>query len=318
MNEKAFLFPGQGAQSVGMGASLVEASPRARAVFERARDMLDEDLLAICLEGPEETLDSTRVSQPAIFLMSMAVLEAIEERAGSSETFGQSLVAAATAGLSLGEYSALVFAGSLRFEDALRVVSARGKAMQEACDRSDGGMTSLIGLEVAEVERVIERAAAAGKIGIANYNSPTQTVISGERAALEAAAEHAKELGCRRVVPLRVAGAYHSPLMATATEKLAEALDGVEIRPPRCPFYSNVTGGAVKDPDAIRDGLVKQVESPVRWTSLFEKMVSAGVREALEVGPGNVLRGLARSIDRDFTVTSVCEIDTIEALISGK
>jgi [acyl-carrier-protein] S-malonyltransferase len=310
----AYLFPGQGAQFVGMGAALVASSEGARKVFDRGAGALGRDVLAVCLEGPEETLNSTRVSQPAIFLLSMAVLTALSERNESPEPFGRGLPAGAAAGLSLGEYSALVFAGSLTFEDALRIVAARGEFMQEACDQSDGAMASLIGLDVETVEAAVEQARSAGRIGVANYNSALQTVISGDARAVEVATAIARELGCRRAVPLRVAGAYHSPLMAPATRKLGAMLEKIRIEPPRCVFYSNVTGDRVDDPEAIRENLVRQIESPVRWSELFARVVGSGVREGIEVGPGTVLRGLARNIDRDFEVACVCDPESIDRL----
>lgn len=312
-----FLFPGQGAQAVGMGRGLVETSGRARRVFDRGREILGWDVLDLCLNGPEEELNSTRVSQPAIFLLSMAVLDALSERLDAPEPLGRSLPAAGTAGLSLGEYSALVFAGSLAFEEALAVVAARGRCMQEACDEAPGGMTSLIGLEVKRVEEAVEAARANGRIGIANYNSPDQTVISGDLRAVEAAAEIAREMGCRRAVPLRVAGAYHSPLMASATRKLTPLLEGLSIAPPRCPFLANVSGGPVEDPEEIRRGLIRQVEDSVRWDSVVRRLVEGGSEKALEVGPGTVLRGLARNIDRRLRVRCVCDSDSIGELCAA-
>jgi [acyl-carrier-protein] S-malonyltransferase len=306
-----FLFPGQGAQVVGMGKSLFESSERARRLFARGSEALGEDLIRLCLHGPQEALDSTRVSQPAIFLLSLAALDALAERLGSPAPLGRGLPAAATAGLSLGEYTALVFAGSLELEDALRVVVHRGRWMQEACDAAPGGMVSLMGLGVAQVEDAVAKARVVGRIGIANYNSPDQTVISGEERALEAAVTEAKRLGCRRATPLRVAGAYHSPLMSSATQRLRPLLEQLSIRPPRCPFFSNLTGAAVTDPEAIRQGLIAQVESSVRWTSIMDKILQAGHRRALEIGPGKVLKGLFRNVDREFAVDCLCEVDSL-------
>jgi [acyl-carrier-protein] S-malonyltransferase len=291
----AFLFAGQGAQVVGMADGLLAASPRARALFDRGREALGIDIGRICREGPPEELNSTRVSQPAIFLHSISILEA----SGQSE-----FEASAAAGLSLGEYSALVFAGSLEFEEALEIVGARGRFMQEACDLEPGGMVSIIGLSADKVEQAVAGGRSAGPIGIANYNAPNQLVISGARAALEAASAAAKELGCRRAIPLRVAGAYHSPLMAPATARLRPLLERARIRAPRLPFYSNVSGDEVKDPEEIRDFLIRQVESPVRWEDILRRMAARGIERALEVGPGQVLAGLARSIDCGITVTS--------------
>jgi [acyl-carrier-protein] S-malonyltransferase len=300
----AYLFPGQGAQTVGMADRLLEASPRARRVFDRGREVLGLDVARVTREGPEEELNSTRVSQPAIFLHSMALLEHLAERLGAGGEFGQGFPAAAACGLSLGEYSALVFAGSVSFEDALEVVGARGRFMQEACDLEAGAMVSIIGLAEEGVEQAVASARGVGRIGIANYNAPSQLVISGARNAVEAASARAKELGCRRAIPLRVAGAYHSPLMAPATERLRPLLSRLEVRPPRVPFFPNVTGEEARDPAAIRDCLIRQVESPVRWEATVRRIAARGVERGLEVGPGRVLLGLARSINCGLVVVS--------------
>jgi [acyl-carrier-protein] S-malonyltransferase len=307
----AYLFPGQGSQVVGMADSLLESSPRARRVFERGREALGFDIERVCREGPEEELNSTRVSQPAIFLHSMALLEALSERWGAAGEFGRGLQASAACGLSLGEYSALVFAGSLAFEEGLRIVGARGRFMQEACDREPGGMVSLLGLAEEWVERIVGEARALGPIGIANYNAPSQLVISGAREPLERAVALAREAGCRRAIPLKVAGGYHSPLMASATERLAPLLKEARLRPPRIPFYPNVLGEEVRDPEAIRALLIRQVESPVRWENTMRRIALTGVEQALEVGPGRVLAGLARSIDCGLTVSSAAELPAV-------
>jgi [acyl-carrier-protein] S-malonyltransferase len=285
---------------MGMADWVLSAHPGARRIFDRAREVLGFDVERIVREGPEEELNSTRVSQPAIFLHSMALLDLMASRAGSIEA----LPASAAAGLSLGEYSALVFAGALQMEEALTIIEARGRLMQEACDREPGTMVTVLGLAEAKVEEAVARSRAKGPVGIANYNSPGQYVISGARPAVEAAAAAAKELGCRRAIPLRVAGAYHSPLMSSATAKLAPLLRKASIRAPRVPFYANVTGEEVRDPEAIRDLLIRQVESPVRWERSMRSMAAAGVDRALEVGPGRVLAGLAKSIDCGIAVAS--------------
>jgi len=301
---RAFVFPGQGAQAVGMADWVLTTGSRARRVFDRGREVLGFDIEKICREGPEEELNSTRVSQPAIFLHSMAILEVLSERSGRGGEFGRDLPAGAAAGLSLGEYSALVFAGCLRFEEALAIVGARGRFMQEACDREKGSMVSILGLPAARVEEAVARARPIGPIGIANYNAPGQLVISGAAPAVEAAAAAAKELGARRAIPLRVAGAYHSPLMASATLRLEPLLKKAVIEPPRIPFFANVSGEEVRDPEGIRDFLIRQVESPVRWESIFRGIAARGITAAIEVGPGRVLAGLARNIDCGVTVVS--------------
>jgi len=303
----AYLFPGQGAQSVGMADRLLALSDRARRVFARGREVLGFEIERICREGPEEELNLTRVSQPAIFIHSMALLEAAHERSGAAGAFGEGFPASAAAGLSLGEYSALVFAGSLDFETALSIVAVRGRYMQDACDRQPGGMVSILGLSEAKVLAAVGKGRALGPIGIANYNAPNQLVISGAKEALDAAAAAAKELGARRAIPLRVAGAYHSPLMASATEKLAPLIRRAAIRAPRLPFFPNVLGEEIRDPEAIRDCLIRQVESPVRWEMTLRAVAARGIDRALEVGPGRVLAGLARSTDCGIAVTSSAE-----------
>ena len=313
----AVFFPGQGAQTIGMGSALLESSERARELFVQASELLDLNLAKVLAEGPEELLNSPRMSQPAIFVLSMAALDELGRRLGSEAPFGQDLAAAATAGLSLGEYSALVFAGSLSFEDALRVVVARGQFMQEACDTEPGGMTSIMGLEASQVEEAVGKVSGSGRIGVANYNSPVQTVISGEQAAVDEAAGIAQEMGARRAIPLKVAGAYHSPLMASATEKLVPMLEDVAIAAPRCPFYSNVTGGRVEDPDEIRQGLIRQVESSVRWVEIVRAIVKAGAGDGLEIGPGRVVAGLVKNIERSLKVQSICEPESMEELTTN-
>ncbi len=303
----AYLFPGQGAQSAGMADRLLALSARARRVFARGREVLDFDIERICREGPDEEINSTRVSQPAIFLHSMALLEAAHERSGAPGAFGEAFPAAAAAGLSLGEYSALVFAGSLDFETALSIVAVRGRYMQEACDCEPGGMVSILGLSEAKVLEAVDQGRAFGPIGIANYNAPNQLVISGAKEALEAAVAAAKELGARRAIPLRVAGAYHSPLMASATEKLAPLIRRATIRAPRLPFFPNVLGEEIRDPEAIRDSLIRQVESSVRWEMTIRAIAARGIDRALEIGPGRVLAGLARSTDCGIAVISSAE-----------
>lgn len=306
IENRAFLFPGQGAQTLGMAADLVEAYPAAKRVFADAEGLLGTDFLAVCRTGPEAELNSTRVSQPAIFLHSMAVLDVLASQGLSSERFCVGLDAVGTAGLSLGEYSALVFAGSLTFEDALRVVARRGEYMQEACDATQGAMASILALPAPEVEKVVEQARAEGlQVGVANYNSPGQTVISGEKAAVEATMEKLREAGARRAVQLRVAGAYHSELMASATTQLRPLLEELKILPPRVPFYCNVTGKRATDPEEIRRGLIAQVESSVRWEQSLVSLVDAGMQGAYELGPGRVLAGLMKSVAKGVSVVSL-------------
>ncbi|MDE0960256.1 MAG: ACP S-malonyltransferase [Planctomycetota bacterium] len=312
VSNRALLFPGQGSQFVGMAADLVEAHPIARTVFDAASSMMGEDLLAICIDGPQSRLNRTEISQPAIFTASMAVLRVLEQVGGPSL-----LRSTATAGLSLGEYSALVFAGSLRFEDALEVVVARGQAMQRACDQVEGTMTTILGLELPAVREAVEAGNRAGIVAVANFNSSTQFVISGERAAVEQASEVARQLGARRTVDLEVAGAYHSPLMAPATAELAPILDRLPISAPELPFYPNVLAQPVTDPEQIRECLLKQVESSVLWEPTISALVAEGLEEVIEPGPGRVIAGLVKQVDRRVKTRSVLGRESVEEILEG-
>lgn len=331
---KAFLFPGQGSQTLGMGADLAAQYPEAERIFEVGREILGTDILSVCRDGPKADLDSTRISQPAIFLHSMAVLQVLSKRWGIpgplDGSFGgrDAWEAAArrgirpegfaTAGLSLGEYSALVFSGSLAFEDAVRVVGLRGALMQEACEVSPGAMAAVIGFSADRVEAIVAEVQAEGEVvQVANYNSPTQTVISGEASAVDRAAERLRAAGARRVVRLNVAGAFHSRLMEPARRKLEPELRRVEIRAPRVPFYSNVLGGRVSDPEQIRDGLIRQVESPVRWSQIIATMFAQGIESAFELGPGRVLQGLVRATVPNAEVLPVGTCADIAGLPAG-
>ena len=299
---RAFFFPGQGAQHLGMAVDLAETYPEARAVFARGSEVLGRDVLEVCRSGPEDDLNSTRTSQPAIFLHSMAVLEILRKEWGAAG----GLPAFAAAGLSLGEYSALVFAGCLDFEEALSIVKLRGELMQEACDAEKGAMASIIGLPASRVEEVVEEARKAGlRAGIANYNSPDQTVVSGAAADVDDLVKRLEGAGARRAIRLKVAGAYHSPLMASATRALEPRLREARIRPPRVPFYANFTGKEASDPEEIRTNLIRQVESPVRWEQIVRALLDRGLRSAFEVGPGRVIQGLVRNISRDLDMVSV-------------
>ncbi|OUU26255.1 MAG: [acyl-carrier-protein] S-malonyltransferase [Planctomycetia bacterium TMED53] len=309
---RALLFPGQGAQFVGMATDLFGSEPVARELFELASDRMGKDLIGLCTDGPQEALNATDICQPAIFVASMATLRVIELHGGSNH-----LESRATAGLSLGEYSALVHCGALRFEDALEVVIARGRAMQEACESTEGTMASILGLDLEAVREVVAEAATAGVVAVANVNAATQIVISGEKAAVALAGEKAQEKGARRVIPLEVAGAYHSPLMASATDKLRPILSEVEIQEPKIPFYANVSGARVSDPEEIRSGLIQQVESSVLWEPILRQLIAEGVEEVLEPGPGKVVAGLVRQVDRGVPTKSVLGKESIEELLEG-
>jgi [acyl-carrier-protein] S-malonyltransferase len=282
-----------------MGRAAAESCPPAAALFQQANQILGYDLAKLCFEGPAEELDTTIVSQPAIFVTSLAALEVLRTR--SPEVV---LGCEVTAGLSLGEYTALVFAGAMTFEDGLRVVQRRGEAMQEASDATPSGMVSALLLEPEQVETICSQASDTGILQIANYLCPGNTVLSGENAACERAAELIDEAG-GRAVPLPVAGAFHTDIMKPADVRLAEALAGVAISRPEIPVVSNVDAAVHQDPDEIRELLVRQVVSPVRWEDSMRLMLSEGADEFYEIGPGNVLRGLLRRIDRKAACTTV-------------
>jgi [acyl-carrier-protein] S-malonyltransferase len=294
MSKPAFLFTGQGAQTVGMGRQLVESTPAAREVFAIAAGILGFDLLQVCLEGPAEKLDSTVFSQPALFVTSMAALEWLREN--QADVYGS---CQAAAGLSLGEYTALVFAGVMSFEDGLRVVQERGRAMQDAANAVPSGMVSVLGLDRNKVEALCTEARANGQVlQIANLLGPGNIVVSGHKAACQRIAELAAAAGAMKTIPLAVAGAFHTPLMQPAVERLQTALAGVTLNKPRIPVLSNVDATPHDHPEEIRGLLVKQVVSPVLWEDTIRKMLAHGHGPFWEVGPGRVLRGLLKRIDR--------------------
>jgi [acyl-carrier-protein] S-malonyltransferase len=294
MSKPAFLFPGQGAQTVGMGKLLVESTPQAKAIFERANQVLGYDLLQVCLEGPADKLDSTVYSQPALFVTSLAALEWL--KANKPEVFNS---CQAVAGLSLGEYTALVFANVLTFEDGLRVVQERGRAMQDAADAVPSGMISILGLDAEKTQVVCHEAKTGDEIlQIANYLCPGNIVVSGHKSACERVAPLAEKAGAMKTIPLAVAGAFHTPLMQPAVERLQRALAGVTLNKPRIPVISNVDAESHDEPEQIRELLVRQVVAPVRWEDSIRKMLSHGHTPLWEVGPGRVLRGLLKRIDR--------------------
>lgn len=296
----AFLFPGQGAQSVGMCRELDQELPAVRELFDRAGEILGFDLRQICLEGPADALEATDVSQPAIFVASLAALESLKvsnpDLIGSCE---------GAAGLSLGEYTALTFAGALDFESGLRLVRRRGQAMQAAAVASPSGMTSVLGLDEPAVDELCRRVAPTGRLWKANLLGPGNIVVSGEKAALDQVPAVATELGAMKVVPLAVAGAFHSDLMKPADEQLAEVLAQTPLNPPRIPVYSNVDAAPHSAPDDIRRTLVAQVLQGVRWEDSMRRMLADGFDVFYEIGPGRVLTGLLKRIDRKVPCTSV-------------
>lgn len=299
MSKVAFLFPGQGAQHVGMGRKIAEQYPAAGELYRQANEILGYDLAKFCFEGPAEDLDSTVISQPAIFVTSLACLEKL--RADQPDVV---LACEYTAGLSLGEYTALVFAGSMAFEDGLRIVQRRGQAMQDASDATPSGMVSVLLLDLEKVQAIRDEAARSGTIEIANYLCPGNIVLSGENAACERAAELTEQAG-GKPVPLPVAGAFHTDIMKPADARLAEALAGVRLRSPEIPVVSNVDARTHDDPDRLAEILVEQVLSPVRWEDSMRYLLEQGVDEFYEIGPGRVLSGLLKRIHRKAPCTVV-------------
>jgi len=299
----AYLFPGQGAQYVGMGKALHDASPEARRCFETANQVLGFDLARLCFEGPERELTSTANSQPAILTVSVAALRALEARGGVA------LEPVAAAGLSLGEYSALVAAGALAFEDAVRVVRRRGELMEAASRQQPGTMCSVMGLAIEQVEAACRQAGAE----VANLNAPGQVVISGRKEAVVAAAEAAKQAGGKAIM-LDVSGAFHSSLMAPAAKGLDEVLAATAMQPTRYAVLANVDAQPHADPAQIRQRLVRQLTSPTLWEQSMRALVQRGVTQYLEIGPGKVLRGLFRRIDAAATVTGIEAPEDLERL----
>src|SRR4051812_5439232 len=290
----AFLFPGQGAQSVGMGATVCAKVPAARALFDRAAAVLGYDLYKLCTEGPASDLDSTVYSQPALFVSSLAALEQLKQDAPELVQ-----TCSAAAGLSLGEYTALVFAGVMDFEAGLRVVQERGRAMQEAADDSSSGMVSVLGMERDQVESLCAEARGPDTLEIANLLCPGNIVVSGNTGACERIADLATAAGAMKVIPLAVAGAFHTSLMQSAVERLRKALTDVPMQKPRIPVVSNVDARPHDDPSEIRELLIRQVCSQVRWEDSMRCLLDEqGITQFYEIGPGRVLCGLLKRIAR--------------------
>lgn len=286
---KAYIFPGQGAQFTGMGLDLYESSDVAQHLFEDANSILGFHITDVMFEGSAEDLKQTKVTQPAIFLHSVIL----------SKVLGDKFQPEMVAGHSLGELSALVANGTLTFEDGLRLVSQRALAMQKACEIQPSTMAAVLGLDNEVVEKVCNE--TAGIVVAANYNCPGQIVISGEVEAINTACETLKEAGARRALVLPVGGAFHSPLMEPAREELAAAIESTVFSTPNCPIYQNVTTTAVTDPSEIKKNLISQLTAPVKWTQSVQQMIADGATHFTEVGPGKVLQGLLRKIDRSVT-----------------
>jgi [acyl-carrier-protein] S-malonyltransferase len=320
MSKTALLFAGQGAQVVGMGKDLAEKFPGAKAWFDRANTALGYDLAGICFNGPEADLTKTENAQPGIFLVSWVCFQLLKEQVQSLKSKAQSHGAVdvaldfqATAGLSLGEFTALTAAGAMSFEDGLRVVRQRGKFMQEACDATRGGMAAIIGLD----ENLTREVCAEAGVVLANLNCPGQLVISGEVEKISKAVELAKAKGAKRAIPLPVAGAYHSPLMASAQPKLQSELAKIKISPPVVPVISNVTaqphGGATE----ISVRLVEQVTSSVLWENSMRYLLSQGFTRFIELGPGTALSGFMKRIDKSAQMLNVADAASLEATVES-
>lgn len=289
--KKAYVFPGQGAQFVGMGKDLYESSSLAKELFEKANDVLGFRITDMMFEGTDEELKQTKVTQPAIFLHSVIL----------AKTLGEEFQPDMTAGHSLGEFSALVAAGALSFEDGLKLVHARALAMQKACEANPSTMAAILGLPDEKVEEIC--ASINDVVVAANYNCPGQIVISGSNSGIEKACELMKEAGAKRALPLKVGGAFHSPLMEPARLELMEAIEATAIHEPVCPVYQNVSTVGETDPTTIKKNLIAQLTSPVKWTQSVQQMIADGATEFVELGPGSVLQGLITKIDRSVTVS---------------
>lgn len=294
--KKAFVFPGQGAQFVGMGKDLYETNPLAKELFDKANEVLGFDITSIMFDGTADELKQTKVTQPAVFLHSVI----------SALCMGEAFAPDMVAGHSLGEFSALVAAGALTFEDGLRLVHARALAMQKACEVAPGTMAAIIGLPDAKVEEICAEVSTDGNVVIpANYNCPGQLVISGNVDAINAACDKLKAAGAKRALPLPVSGAFHSPLMQPAKDELQSAIESTTFNAPKCPVYQNVDAKPYADPETIKGNLIAQLTSSVRWTATVENMVADGAEDFTECGPGKALQGMIGRINKNVSVHGI-------------
>jgi [acyl-carrier-protein] S-malonyltransferase len=305
--KRAFLFPGQGSQYVGMGLDLCARYPAAREVFDEANEVLGEDLAGICFQGPETELRATRNTQPAIFVHSIATLRALGLAPSGPDC--------RAAGHSLGEYTAYVAAGAISFADGLRLVRRRGELMYQAGLERPGTMAAILGLEAAQVEEVLR--GISWVVCAANFNSPGQVVISGEVDAVGRAMEACREAGAKRAIPLEVSGAFHSPLMAGAAQGLSEILGRTPVATSRCAVIANATAGSVTEEAEIRSSLSRQLLSPVRWEETVRGFGSWGAEQYLEIGPGKVLSGLVRALDKQARTLALGTADQVQAFLEG-
>lgn len=293
---KAYVFPGQGAQFAGMGKDLYDSKPLAKELFDKANDILGYSITDIMFNGTDEQLKETKITQPAVFLHSVI----------SALCLGDEFTPAMVAGHSLGEFSALVAAGALSFEDGLRLVYARAMAMQKACEVAPGTMAAIVGLDDETVEKICQQVSTTGNVVVAaNYNCPGQLVISGNIDAVNQACELLKEAGAKRALPLKVGGAFHSPLMQPAKDELQTAIENTTFAEPKCPVYQNVDGQAHTAPEEIKKKLIAQLTSSVRWTSSVQNMIKDGANDFTECGPGKALQGMIGRIDKDVTAHGI-------------
>ena len=307
MAKIGFLLPGQGSQYVGMAKDIFDRFPEVKDMYEHASDILGYDIKKIAFEGPIEELTRTRICQPAIFLHTMALIGQLDKRG---------IRPLLIAGHSLGEHVSLAATGSLGFDDGLRLVKARGELVQEASDQNPGSMAAIIGLEDGQVEELCRTAAQDGVLVPANFNAPSQIVISGTKDALRRGMEMAKGMGAKKVVELQVSGAFHSPLMQSARDGLEKVMEGMPIKDARLPIVSNVTARPMQSAGELRINLVRQLTSPVRWRESMETMIAAGIEEFIEIGPGRVLQGLLKRVKRDASSRGIDTAPELDAALN--